>query len=183
MATVTKPLVTAAEFLAMDLGPGLHELVRGEIVAMTPPDVRHGRICSRIARILDTFGEEAAHGWTATNDSRVAIDELTVRGGDILYYREDRWPGKDMERVPCPGPPDLVVEVISAHDRPGKVQGKVADYLNAGVPMVWVAHPKRRTLTIYRGDDPTPAVLKADDPLQDLPELPGFVCRVGDFFA
>ena len=106
MATAAQPRVTADEFLKMDLGPGLHELVRGEIVEMTPPGIPHGRICLRIAWLLESFGTQAGHGWAACNDSRVDIDAYTIRGADVLYYREDRWPRAEIETRPCPGPPD-----------------------------------------------------------------------------
>jgi Uma2 family endonuclease len=61
--------------------------------------------------------------------------------------------------------------------------GKVQEYLDAGVLMVWVIHPVRRTLTIYRPDDPTPTILTESDILEDLPELPGFRCPVAEFFG
>lgn len=182
MATVTKPQITAAEFLAMDLGPGLHELVRGEVVKMTPPDYRHGHVCLNIGRLLAGYGATTRLGHAATNDARVDIDRQTVRGADVAFYSEARWPRDRIGAEAPPVPPDLVVEVVSANDRPGKVQEKVADYLNAGVAMVWVADPKRRTLAIYRADDATPTVLGDADDLRDPPGLPGFACRVAEFF-
>ena len=62
------------------------------------------------------------------------------------------------------------------------VLAKVADYLWAGVPIVLLLQPKRRTLTIYRVDD-DPLILAESDILENLPELPGFQCVVAEFFA
>jgi Uma2 family endonuclease len=73
--------------------------------------------------------------------------------------------------------------VDSPGNRPEEMLEKIRDDLRAGVPMVWVVHPERRTLTIYRGDDPTPLVLTETDVVENLPELPGFHCRVAEFFA
>lgn len=78
--------------------------------------------------------------------------------------------------------PDLAVEVYSPSNRPSEIIGKVHEYLNAGVLMVWVVHPERRNVVIYRPDDPTPTILTENDVLEDLPELPGFRCSVSEFF-
>ncbi len=43
MATVAKSkLLTAEEFMAADLGEGIFELVRGEVVEVPPPMPEHG---------------------------------------------------------------------------------------------------------------------------------------------
>ena len=46
--------------------------------------------------------------------------------------------------------PDLVVEVYSPGNRRGKILEKVAEYLGAGIPLVWVVYPKSRTVAMYR---------------------------------
>jgi Uma2 family endonuclease len=185
MATATpRAGITADEFLAMDLGEGRFELVRGEVVAMSPPpDYWHGSICGDAYFKLHGFGRETGHGHAATNDSAVRINESTVRGADVCYYSEARWPRARVGQESPPVPPDLVVEVVSPSDRPSDVLEKVAEYLRAGVLMVWVIHPQGRTLTIYRPDDITPTVLDDRDTVENLPELPGFRCPVAEFFA
>jgi len=175
--------ITADEFLRMDLGDGRHELVRGEIVEMPPAEYSHGLICLTVGALLLTYSRQTGHGHVASNDSAVGISDDTVRGADVCYYSEARWPRSRVGKERPPVPPDLVVEVLSSNDRPGKVQEKVGDYLQAGVRAVWVIDLRRRALTIYRNDDPTPAVLRDGDALADLPELPGFAAGVADLFA
>lgn len=182
-ATATATRITADQFLKMDLGGGLFELVRGEIVEMPPLDYGHGYVCLNIGVLLHHFGRQTGHGHVASNDSAVGIDEYSVRGADVCYYSEARWPRSQVGTGRPPVPPDLVVEVVSSHDRPGKVFEKVGEYLRAGVAMVWVVNPRTRRLTIYRGDDPTPRVLGEVDEVEGLPGLPGFRCRVAEFFA
>jgi Uma2 family endonuclease len=182
MATATKTRVTAEEFFKMDLGEGRFELVRGEIIALTPPEYAHGYVCANFTAALHDFGRRTGHGHVASNDAAVAIDDETVRGGDVCYYSEARWPRAQVGKGRPPVVPDLVVEVYSPSDRPGKLQEKLAEYLEAGVPMVWVAYPKHRRLAIYRGDDP-PIVLSESDFVENLPELPGFRCQIAEFFA
>ncbi len=183
MTTATRTRITAEEFLKMDLGEGIHELVRGEIITLSPPEYWHGLVCLNIGSILHDFGRRTGHGHIGSNDSTVGISDDTVRGADLCYYSEARWPRSRAEQERPPVPPDLTVEVLSPGDRPGKVFEKLADYLAAGVLMVWIVDPRRRTLSIYRRDDATPTVLGESDHVADLPELPGFRGQVAEFFA
>jgi Uma2 family endonuclease len=76
-----------------------------------------------------------------------------------------------------------VVEIYSPSNRRSEILGKVHEYLNAGVLMVWVVHPGRRTVAIYRPGDPIPQLLTHAGVLEDLPELPGFRCQVAELFG
>lgn len=183
MATATPTTrITADEFLEMDLGDGLFELVRGEIIELSPPGPEHGCVCLNAGMLLQLFGRRTGHGYAMSNDADVSISHDTVRGGDVCYYSEARWPRAQIGPRPAPVPPDLVVEVYSPSDRPARMLEKVGDYLKAGTLMVWVLHPQPRNLTIYRQDDPTPIVLIETEFVANLPELPGFHCQVAEFF-
>ncbi len=176
--------ITAEQFLAMDLGPGTHELVRGEVVTMPPAGPRHGRICFVAGSILERFGAETGFGYVVTNDSVVVTtrDPDTARGADVCFYRRDRTPDDQLGDGPTPLPPDVVVEVWSPGNRAGDMLEKVREYLEAGVPMVWLLHPARKTLAVHRGDDPVPVLYGEGEAVEGLPELPGFACRVAEFF-
>jgi len=80
-------------------------------------------------------------------------------------------------------PPDIAVEVVSPGNRPGKTLKKVSEYLEAGVPMVWVVHPKRRHVAVYRTGEGEPLFSREGEIPEDFPELPGFRCAVSDFFV
>jgi Uma2 family endonuclease len=185
MATATKTLVTAEEFMEMDLGEGTFELVRGEIVRMPVPMPEHGRGCVNSVFVLESYGRRTGRGYVLSNDSAVQTvwGPDTVRGADVCFYSEARWPRSEVGRKVPPVPPDLVVEVYSPGNKKSKMLAKVHEYLDAGVLMVWVLHFGKRTLAIYRPDDPIPTILTEHDVLEDLPELPGFRCQVAEFFA
>lgn len=187
MATETKPsLITAEQFLQMDLGDGVHELIRGEIIDVTPPSPGHGFVCANVTYLLGKYGRETGHGFVLSNDTVVLTERNpdTVRGGDVLYYSNARWRREEVvgSKLP-PVVPDLVIEVHSPSNRPGAMLAKVSDYLRAGVAMVWVLYPERRHLTIDRANDPIPMVLGPEETVENLPELPGFRCGVADFFV
>ena len=77
--------------------------------------------------------------------------------------------------------PDLAVEIVSPNDLAYEVDAKVQEYLAAGFPLVWVARPLLRTLTVYplRG---RPLIFTADDEITLEAVLPGFRGKVADFF-
>ena len=176
-------LLSAEEFMDLDLGEGMHELVRGEIIEMPQPRPQHGLVCGNFTIALGVFGKRTGHGYTLSNDTAVvtARGPDTVRGGDVLYYSNARWPRHQVGRDLPPLVPDLVVEVRSPSDRPGAVAEKVDEYLAAGVSMAWVADPIARTLAIHRPE--AAAIVLSDlDAVAELPELPGFTCTVAELF-
>jgi Uma2 family endonuclease len=44
--------------------------------------------------------------------------------------------------------PDLAIEILSPDDQPAEMLVKVGDYLQAGVPHVWIVDPYRQTLVV-----------------------------------
>jgi Uma2 family endonuclease len=73
-----------------------------------------------------------------------------VLAPDVAFVRADRVPAPaDQEHYP-PVAPDLVVVILSASDRIEDVKEKVELYLGAGVPLIWVFYPRRRTVTVHR---------------------------------
>jgi Uma2 family endonuclease len=183
MATASQPpqtLVTAEEF-ARRPDPGYpEELVKGRIVSMPPPGARHGQICNKVGRFLGNHAEDRDLGHVLSNDAGTVTERGpdSVRGPDVSFYTYAKLPKGPLPEGYPAVPPDLVVEVLSPHDRWPKVLAKVAEYLNAGVAVVAVLDPERRTLHLYEGDQPV-RILGTDDELT-LPALLGdFRVRVG----
>jgi Uma2 family endonuclease len=177
--------ITAEEFLKMDLGEEAFELVEGELKPVSIGNRLHAMVCSRINRILGNYGERTGIGYALCNDFGVLVarDPDTLRGADVAFYSHGRLSEKSAaEDIPTI-PPDLVVEVVSPGNTAADLLKEIYEYLNIGVGMVWIVHPVRRTLTIYRaGDAATPVVLREDDAIANLEELPGFEAKTAEFF-
>jgi Uma2 family endonuclease len=182
-ASAATPLLSAEQF-AERPDPGYpEELVRGRIVPMSVPKPRHGQICGRAHRLLDTHVEACDLGHVLINDTGVITERGpdTVRGADISFYSYARVPKGPLPDRYLEIPPDLVVEVLSPGDRWPKVLAKVAEYLDAGVTVVVVLGDQRRSAQLYRADGTT-RLLSAEDELT-IPDLLGdFRVRVGQFF-
>ena len=78
-------------------------------------------------------------------------------------------------------PPVLAVEVLSPNDKWGKVMRRVTEFLSRGISVVWLVDPEGQSVTVYRASQ-LPQVFEGADELSGEPELPGFHCRVADFF-
>lgn len=168
MATAPHPsstaLLTAEEF-ARRPDPGYpEELVKGRIVAMTPPGFRHGKVCARVARVVGNHVEEYDLGHVVSNDAGVVTERApdSVRGPDVAFYRYERLPRDARIEGYPPVAPDLVIEVLSPHDRWNRVLAKVAEYLEAGVAVVGVLDPERRRLDLYQADAPVQVLMESD---------------------
>lgn len=185
MKTATK-LMTAEEFAQWVDRPEnenkCFELVRGEVIESPLPMQRHGTVCMNTGSILWVYTRQRSKGYVTANDAGVILerDPDTVRGPDIALY-EDAQTFAELHPKYGEVPPRLAVEVLSASDRWGPVFRKIADYLRNGVDMVWLIDPESRTVTVYRPDS-APRVYEEYEELDGEDVLPGFRCRVADFF-
>src|SRR5688572_5220657 len=66
--------------------------------------------------------------------------------------------------------PDLAVEVISPNDLATEIDEKIAEYLAAGVRLVWVVNPQMKSVRIHR---PTDAKLGAISALSEHDKISG----------
>jgi Uma2 family endonuclease len=183
MSTVATPLITAEEFGRMPDPPdgSKQELVKGVIVTMPPPKARHGIVQTEVASLLRGVVKPNRLGWIVTESGSILDrDPDTVRGPDVAFYSIARQPTIPENYFEIP--PDLAVEVLSPDDRRGRVRAKIAEYIAAGVRLVWLVDPETRTVLEYRGSlhgteyDEAETITGAD-------VLPEFTCRVADFFA
>lgn len=184
MATVTAESLLTAEEFAQRPDPGHpEELVRGRIVPLPPPSVRHGEICANVSGILRDWVKPNDLGRVVGNDSGVITERGpdTVRGADVAYYSFARLPKGPLPAVWGPAVPELVFKVLSPSDRWPKVLGKVSEYLEAGVLFVVVLDDKSRAARVFDPDGML-RLLSAEEELT-LPEILGdFRVVVRQFF-
>ena len=178
------PLITTAEQLLAapdELGPC--ELVRGELIMMSPAGEEHSQIECNLHLELGAFVRKQGLGRVYMGDAGFLLqrDPDTVRAPDIAFVRASRTSAIPHKGY-FPGPPDLAVEVCSPNDRPKEIDEKVADYLRLGVDVVWVIDPVKRTVTVHQADA-EPQTLTEQDSLSESALLPGFAMPVGDLFA
>jgi Uma2 family endonuclease len=132
-------------------------------------------------RLFARYFDANPPGYATTNNSGFIVAHDTVRGVDIAVYRT-ALRASDSNTTYSSKIPALCVEVLSPNDRPGMTHKRVQQYLAAGVPLVWVVQPDELGVFVHRPGHPVD-FLEGDAELTAAAELPGFACRVSDFFA
>lgn len=179
----TAALLSAEDFelVAQVMGPC--ELVRGEVVPISPGGILHSQVTMNAARLLDSHVRPLKIGRVLTGEAGVIVARRpdTVRGADVAFISYQRLPRGLSEHGFLKQPPELVIEVLSKDTSWTKMEEKVADYHAMGVDLVWVLDPQTVTLRAYpRGG--APLVLRDTDQATADPQVPGFVVAVSAFF-
>ena len=122
-------------------------------------------------------------GWVAASEGPYHCRpwRRTVRKPDVSFLLRERLPDGRLPRGICRIRPDLAVEVVAPDDTYEDVEEKLADYFDAGVPLIWVVTPRTRTVLVYRADG-TARRLRDTDELTADPIIPGFRAKVADLF-
>ena len=158
------------------------ELVRGELVPMSPNHGAHEKVSVLLLAALQQFVGATGPGHVLGGQMGyiLARDPDTVRAPDASYMALDRLP-PDWSTSFIEGAPDLAVEIRSPSDRAPEVLAKVADYLRAGSHLVWVVDPKRRAVAIYAADGAVRELAESDTP-DGGDVLPGLTLPVAGLF-
>ena len=179
------PLLSAEQYAAMPAEQTRHtELVDGEIQRMSPASFGHGGVAATIIGRLFAFVEPGV-GVVLSSETGFTIsrDPDTVRAPDAAFVRADRVPPHDEQDGFAELAPDLVVEVVSPHDRASEVTSKALAWVDAGVRLVWVIDPGTRTVTVLSPDGVARLVRGADAALDGADVLPGFRLPLDHIFA
>jgi Uma2 family endonuclease len=181
--TVTR-IVTADELLTMPVDGFRYELVKGELIRMSPTGHEHGVVAMNIAGPLHQHVKSNVLGvvYAAETGFLLTRDPDTVRAPDVAFVNKARIDQVADIKGYWIGAPDLAVEVISPSDTLGYLEDKVAEWLDAGVRMVWVASPKLRSVAVYRSLNEI-VMLTDKDTLDGSDVVPGFTMAVSEVFA
>ena len=196
-ATATEPrLLTTADLLAMPDDGVERWLIRGKLrekpseypeVKMTVRNRHHSEVMMNIGYVFigwtksrpeprgKVYGGEAGVRLLGTPESTVGVD-VAYAPPEVVAVQSDE------KTTLLDGVPTLVVEILSPNDTVDQIDEKVDDYLDAGVPVVWVVHVYRRTVTVYRPGH-EPESFNVTQRLPEFPAMPGFAPAVAELFA
>ncbi len=142
-------------------------------------------INNRIGKLLATIVDDNSLGWVLDSEAGYTCfgeHGDTVRKPDVSFVRFGRLPDEELPKGHITITPDLAVEVVSPNDRVYELQSKVAEYLAAGVPLIWVVNPADRSVTVYSQASDQPVVVREGGELTGGDVLPEFRCSVSSLF-
>jgi Uma2 family endonuclease len=185
-APTPKVIVTPEDLLRMGDEGKRYELVGGKLEELNMSFLS-SYVAGKMYKALDRYVEAGHPGWVVPEGTSFQCfpdDKGKVRRPDTALIALERLTVRQAQTEGhCPIAPDLAVQVISPNDYAKLVNQKVAEWLGAGVRLVWVIDPDAQTVYAYRTDRPnTSDVWRAADTLTGEPVLPGFAVPVADLF-
>src|SRR5262249_36783129 len=135
----------------------LYELVDGNLVERKM-SMLSSYVAGEIYDRLKQFSKAHQPGWVfpeGTSYQCFPSEPERVRRLDASFIRRERLsPERLMQEGHAKIAPDLAVEVVPPNDLAYEVDEKVDDYLDAGIPLVWVVNPRSRTVRVHWPDRP-----------------------------
>jgi Uma2 family endonuclease len=180
MSTATH-LMTADELIKLPHGRFRYELVKGELLTMSPAGEEHGVVIMNIAAPLTLYVKTNHLGvvYGAETGFKLESNPDTVLAPDVAFVSSERL--GTISKKYREGAPDLAVEVISPGDSLQKIEKKVGQWLQLGARVVWIVNPQMATVSVHRADGRV-KVLSGTDQLNDDDLVPGFKLSLTEIF-
>lgn len=157
------------------------ELVDGVLVEK-PMGSYESLVAALLIRLLGDWAEARQAGIVLGEAGALRILPDQVRVPDVSFIAWERFPGRRLPQEPVPAVvPDLAVEILSEGNTAEEMRRKVSDYLSAGVRLVWLIDPRRRTAVVH---EPAAAgrTIAAEGELDGGMVLPGFRVPLAEVF-
>ena len=160
----------------------LYELIDGVLLEKTV-GAFESYLAVVMARLIGNFVEQTRCGVVLGEGGMLRLLADQVRIPDVAFISWSRLPGERFPDDPVPGlVPDLAVEILSKSNTPQEMQGKLQDYFNAGVRLVWYVDPQPRQVRAFTAPEAM-QTLTENDTLDGGEVLPGLTIDLKSFFA
>lgn len=162
-------------------------LFRGELreSKVTKRNPSHSRATANIAALLVLWlkTQPPRRGAVYSNEAyfRIRKDPETNVGIDVAVGTAEQAAKTTKKASFVDGPPLLAVEVLSPYDKMKDIDEAIEEYLDCGVPVVWIVNPYSDTVAVHRPGQ-EPRFFTRSETLTGEPELPGFHCSVAELF-
>jgi Uma2 family endonuclease len=158
------------------------ELVEGTLVEK-PVGYEESDIAGLIITALNNFVRPRKLGMVTGEAGTIRLFQGLVRIPDVAFISWDHFPNRKRPKEPIPElAPDLAVEVLSRSNSKPEMNRKLEEYFAAGVRLVWIVDPRKRTARVYTALNQS-VLIKEGQSLDGGAVLPGFVLPLSELFA
>ena len=151
---IQKRLYTVDDVWELQRQPGNQdkhfELFSGELIEMSPANLLHAWLASKISRQLDKYSEERDLGATFVEGGFYPPnDRHTLLAPDVAFVSNERLP-RPLPQTFVGLMPDLAVEIMSPSNTVMELRKKAAIYLLNGSRLVWIVKPDQEGVEVCR---------------------------------
>lgn len=141
MAMAASTQISVEEYLKTAYRPD-RDYVEGTLEERNVGEVDHGLVQARLAHYFLNLYKET--GLLAITELRMKVSKNKYRIPDLVATA-----GKPEEQL-LTKPPLLCIEILSREDTISRMNQRIRDYLEFGVPVVWLVDPREQRIWIYR---------------------------------
>lgn len=180
MTLALPTLATPADLERLSAAGERYELIKGELIQMSPVGGNQGNASLELATLVNAFLRANRIGRGFTSETGFLVAPETVLAPDLGIILHPRVP-RPIPDGWIPVIPDLVLETRAPGVSEREVRERMQLWLSFGVKVAWDLDPKRRQLTIYQPELPS-RLIQESDSLTCEELLPGFVLPMRDVF-
>jgi Uma2 family endonuclease len=130
-----------------------YELINGELIEMSPANLLHAWLASKIDRTMGYFADENDLGFSFVEGGFSPPDDrYNLLGPDVAFVSKARMP-EPIPQTFAGFMPDLAVEIASPSNTVAELRRKALIYLNNGTRLVWILFPERNSAEVCRLDE------------------------------
>jgi Uma2 family endonuclease len=152
-----------------------YEVIAGIRVEREPMGAFETVLASWLCYLLNSFAAGKKLG-LAVNETLFVLhaSRNLQRRPDVAFVSYPRWPAAIVAREAAwKVVPDLAVEIVSPTNLAKEIDGKVTDYFQSGVRLVWVFYPDAGRVYVYQSPMQV-SILERTDTLDGGEVLPDF---------
>ncbi|HEY6552511.1 MAG TPA: Uma2 family endonuclease [Vicinamibacteria bacterium] len=173
----TAGVISDEELLRLPKDGNKYELIDGEL-SVSPAGWAHERVTANLIAAMSAHAKAHNLGDVLGSNALYVLPNGNKRAPDVSFVAAGRLEsaggGPWLSLVP-----DLAVEVRSPNDSTRQILDTVGEYLAAGVRLVFVIDPERRSAAAYRSATHVREI-GPGGALEGADVLAGFVCPLAD---
>jgi len=163
-------------------------IIRGQLreKPMSTRSLLHAHAVAMISCHLVNWNatQQRPRGKVLSGDAGVIFNrdsEVTILGVDISYINAELASRKLDRKSRIEGVPTLAVEIRSPSNDDDEIAEKISQYIECGVPLVWIVDPWFQTVTVHRPNH-QPEMFNNTEEITGESHLPGFRLPVIQMF-
>lgn len=154
----------------------------GEPYEVAPTGGKHQLLVVEVSYYLRVYAQRTQRGIVLAGEGGFLIAPDTYRAFDVAYMAKERIPAEGIPTGYWQVAPNFVVEIVSPSNRAYELRLKVAEYMQAGVEIVWIVYPDSLLIDVYRPGQAT-VTLQRGDSFEGGDVMPDFQVSIDAIFA